>query len=243
MRLLNDFLRPIRYYTDTTMDLLFPSCCAGCRNPLVNHEKWLCTVCLYSLPETRMHMDSQNEALRLVGGQIPARYVLCYLYFNEASIVQQIVHHFKYLGMKELGQFLGQRYAETLLKDQHPIREADVLIPVPIQASRLRKRGYNQSLYFANGLGEKLKLEVWPEAMRKVKNARSQVGKGRMGRFENLERNVVVNPEYSTILAGKHVVIVDDVLTTGATVIGCAQELEKAGAAHISIVALARKRN
>lgn len=243
MRIINTLLDPIRYYTDTTMDLLFPSCCAGCLHPLVNNERWLCTVCLYSLPETGMHKDPKNEALRLVGGQIPVTFVLCYLYFNEASLVQQMVHHFKYLGMKDIGRFLGQRYAETLLKDNHPIRDTDFLIPVPIQASRLRKRGYNQSQFFADGLGEKLGLEVIPLALTKVKNAKSQVGKGRLGRFDNLEGNIVVEPDYSSRIKGKHVVIVDDVLTTGATLISCSQELVKAGASQISMVTLARKRN
>lgn len=236
-------LHSIKYYIDTSMDLLFPSCCAGCRQPLVNNEKWLCTPCLYALPETRMHKDPQNEALRLIGGQIPVTFVLCYLFFTESSPVQQIVHHFKYLGMKEIGRFLGQRYAESLLNDDHPIRNADFLIPVPIQAKRLRKRGYNQSQIFADGLGDTLNLEVLPHALTKIRNVRSQVGKGRLARFDNLEKNIIMDPKYKLKVKGKHVVIVDDVLTTGATLIGCAQEFVKAGVSQISMVTLARKRN
>lgn len=224
------------------LDLFFPLCCAGCEEPLVAGEQLLCTTCWYHLPETNFHKDLANEAWRLMGGQIPIDTVACYLFFEEKSLVERIIHHFKYLGMPELGQVLGARYGRLLKASNHPVTAADVLIPIPMQRKKFRKRGYNQSAQFALGLAKQLRLGIQDDALLKIGDANTQVGKGRLDRFENLTGKVL--PAARTApLNGKHVVLVDDVLTTGATIVSAAEALLSLGVEKISVITLARKRN
>lgn len=224
------------------IDLFFPCCCAGCVRPLVEGERYLCALCLYHLPETNYHLDHHNEAALSLGGQFPLGFIVSYLLFEDRSAVQQIIHHFKYLGMHGLGRYLGEKYGKILRDSGHYICQADLLIPVPMQRKRLRKRGYNQSVIFAEGLAEELLLPVMPTALIKVKNTITQVGMARRERYENLAGGFKLNVD-EELIAGKHVVLVDDVLTSGATIVSCAEALLAAGVAKISVVTLARKRN
>ena len=224
------------------IDLFFPCCCVGCARPMVEGERYVCAACLFHLPETNYHLDDRNEAALSLGGQFPLGFIVCFLLFEDRSVVQQIIHHFKYLGMHGLGRNFGVKYGKILRDSAHQVCEADFLIPVPMQPNKLRRRGYNQSLIFAQGLAEELLLPVLPTGLIKIKNTTTQVGMARKKRFENLAGVFKTNVEEES-LVGKHVVLVDDVLTSGATIIRCSEALVAAGVARISVVTLARKRN
>lgn len=230
----------LRHHLRSLLDLFFPVCCAGCDRPLVLGEELICTHCRYHLPMTGFHTDPDNEGVRLLGGQVPLTFVLSYLYFDDGSRVQQMVHHFKYLGMQELGRKFGEEYGRLLRDSGHGITGADLIVPVPIQAARLRKRGYNQSQVFAEGLAAALDIPIRPEVLSKNPRIRTQVGKGRAARFENLAGAVTVSGKCAEI-QGKHILLVDDVLTTGATIAACAGALLGAGAGCVGVVTLARK--
>lgn len=231
-----------RICLDRLLDLFFPRCCAGCDDPLVDGEHLLCVACWYRLPETNFHKDLTNEAWRLMGGQIPLDSVSCYLFFEEKSLVERIVHHFKYLGMPELGHMLGARYGHILKACAHPVTQADVLIPIPMQRNKYKKRGYNQSTQFALGLAEQFDMRIQDDLLVKKGGSHTQVGKGRLDRFENLTGKVLPALNKPS-LQDQHAVLVDDVLTTGATIVSAAEALLELGVKKISVITLARKKN
>jgi len=230
----------IKHQLDYFLDLFFPVCCAGCDRPLVRGEKWICSFCRYSLPLTDFHKDPQNEGVRLLGGQVPLETVLSYLYFEDDSSVQQMVHHFKYLGLWELGKSFGREYGTLLKMYDHKCLSADLIVPVPIQLAKLRRRGYNQSAIFGEGLAEAMNIPIEPHALIKDPKIKTQVGKGRVERFENLSNAILPN-ESKPVIEGKYILLVDDVLTSGATIVASANALLQGGATKIGVVTLARK--
>ncbi len=230
----------LRYHLNNFLDLFFPVCCAGCDRPLVLGEQLICTHCRYHLPVTGFHTDPDNEGVRLLGGQVPLVSVLSYLYFDDESRVQQMIHHFKYLGLQELGRKFGEEYGQLLRDSGHESTHANLIVPVPIQAAKLRKRGYNQSQVFAEGIAAILNIPICPDVLSKSPRIKTQVGKGRLARFENLAGAITAN-EKSAEIQDKHILLADDVLTTGATIVACANALLDAGAGRVSVVTLARK--
>lgn len=222
--------------------LFYPVCCAGCDRPLYLGEKLLCTSCRYHLPLTDFHLDPFNEGVQLLGGQFPLDFVLCYLRFEERSRVQNMVHNFKYMGAKELGYELGKAYGALLCAVEHSCMNSDILLPIPLQNKKLKKRGYNQAEVFASGIAEATKIPLRTDLLIKNPKVQTQVGKGRSERFENLEKAY----EYigaADDLKNQSVILVDDVLTSGATITACAQVVLEAGAKSIGVITLARKRN
>lgn len=221
------------------LDLFFPECCAGCERPLVLREKWICSHCRYFLPVTDFHKDPNNEGVRLMGGLVRLETVLSYLYFEDESRVQHMVHHFKYLGLGGLGKSFGREYGQMLKNAGHACLNADLIVPVPIQAAKMRKRGYNQSQLFAEGLSEVMEIPILPHVLKKNPGVKTQVGKGRLQRFENLAEAIVADENHK--VEGKYILLADDVLTSGATLVACASVLLEAGAGKVGVVTLARK--
>lgn len=229
----------IRSYLEDFLELFFPECCAGCGRTLIRKEDFICIYCRYALPQTNFHRVDDHEAARLFWGLVPFQFVLSYLYFKDMSSVQQIIHHFKFKNKPLLASYFGKEYGRKLIWKNHPVTQADVLIPVPMQPKKLRKRGYNQSEYFALGLAEILEIPLCSTALKRQNGSVSQIGKNRLDRFQNIGN--AIEPGYLDGLAGKHIVLVDDVLTTGATLAACAEVLLKADISMISVITFARK--
>ncbi|MFC3200200.1 ComF family protein [Parapedobacter deserti] len=227
----------VKQYLNDLVSLFFPQTCAGCDVPLAYGEQLICTACWFHLPYTYAHLDSENASARQFWGRVKLEAAASYLYFKEASRVQQIIYHFKYKSRPELGLILGERYGE-LLKESPPFNRADVIVPVPLHPAKLRKRGYNQSALFAEGLCRAMQIPVAALCLARVKATRSQTQVNRYARHENmLEAFEIRDPE---IIGGKHVLLADDVLTTGATIEACASVLLDAGAAKVSAVTIAK---
>lgn len=215
--------------------MLYPELCVGCSRPLFEHEALICTPCWYNLPETNFHKDPSNMAARQLWGRVKLENVTAYLYFIKASAVQSILHHLKYLAKPEIGELLGAKYG-AMLKDS-VFSEATVVIPVPLHSKKLKKRGYNQSVHFAYGLTKELKLPIFTDCLMRSNVGDSQTSKKRFERYENMkEVFYVINPER---LINQHVLLVDDVLTTGATIEACANVLLEVPGVKISVVTLA----
>lgn len=240
-RVQKSFLQVEKWLIDFS-HLLYPVCCAGCDRPLYLGEHLLCTSCRYHLPITDFHLDPINEGVQLLGGQFPLDFVLCYLRFEEASRVQNMVHNFKYRGGQELGFGLGKAYGELLCAVEHACLRSDILLPIPMQVKKLKKRGYNQAEVFANGISEATKIPLRNDLLSKSPKVQTQVGKSRAARFENLEKAYEYVGEADE-LKNQSVILVDDVLTSGATIAACAQVVLEAGAKSIGVITLARKRN
>ncbi|HEX2935521.1 MAG TPA: ComF family protein [Bacteroidales bacterium] len=226
-------------FSDLAYDLwslFYPRICPACDNPLVRNEEFLCTTCLMDLPRTHFHKDPENEVAQMFWGRIKVENASAYLYFQKKSKVQHLLHKLKYKGDKEIGRFLG-RMAGNELKET-PFGQIDMIISLPLHPKKQKIRGYNQSEMIALGLGEAMGKKIETNVLiRKFANT-TQTRKHRYERWLNVEEVFeVVN--YDKI-ANKHVLLVDDVVTTGATLEASAGELLKAGNTKVSIVTLAK---
>lgn len=231
----------IRDYFDSLLGLIFPTGCPGCERVLAEGEYMICTYCRFGLPYTNFHQHSGHEAAQLFWGITPVEFVLSYLHFRSESKVQQIIHHMKYKNMPGLARYFGKEYGTLLIDHNHPITEADALIPVPMQKQKETKRGYNQSEMFALGLSDIWHIPVVSTVLKRKSSNQSQIGKGRLERFLNTGEAFDLVGLQET-LTNARVVLVDDVLTTGATLSACAEALYKGGVSQVSVLTMARKR-
>jgi len=223
------------YWADF-VSLLFPELCQACGESLVAGEDLLCLDCRYNLPFTDFHLKPDNMVAQQFWGKInlEGAYAMCY--FAKGGKIQNLMHNFKYKGVQKIGNLLGNIAGEQLLKS--PVfKTADVIIPVPLHKSRLRKRGYNQSMCFAEGLSEKMGIPVDENNLVRLRATETQTHRSRFSRFENMQEVFsLINPE---ALRNKHVLLVDDIVTTGSTMEACGTELLKAEGSKLSIATIA----
>ncbi|KRD11577.1 amidophosphoribosyltransferase [Flavobacterium sp. Root901] len=218
------------------IDLFFPKVCSGCRSVLMTNETVLCTNCRHELPLTQYYLDSNNQAVKKFYGKIETEHVSAFVYFNKKGIVQELIHNLKYKGHEEIGTVLGNWYVEDLkeLKLKTPF---DAVIPVPLHPRKFRERGYNQVTTFGKALAEGLKIPYNDSILYRKKYSKTQSKKNLLGRSENIED--IFDSVFTEESSNKHFLIVDDVLTTGATLEACSRALLKIPGAKISIVCMA----
>lgn len=230
-------MRLIRYLKNF-VSLLYPELCAGCGRPLYEHELFICTYCWYHLPLTNFHLDPNNAAARQLWGRAKLERVASMLYFIENTSVQHILHHLKYYSKPGLGEVLGARYGEML--NSSDFSHADILMPVPLHPRKLRQRGYNQSTQLAKGIHKTMGIPLVTDNLVRHSHAASQTTKRRYERYENM-RTIFEIKDHSA-LVGKHILLVDDVLTTGATIEACANKLLEIPDTRVSALTLAYTR-
>jgi ComF family protein len=229
----------IRSAFENMLYLFYPTLCAGCQIMLYGEEKGLCSTCRLQLP----HLNTQEEQALLLnkfGGSAPVDHVHAYAYFSKKSIVQKLIHQMKYRGKKELGFQLGRWCGLEIAALNGPHMQADMLIPVPIHRVRRMQRGYNQSEWISDGLSQSMGIVSRTDVLERTKFISSQTRKNRTERWANVASVFSVTRPDSVL--GKHVIIVDDVLTTGATLDSCIIELRKAGAKTVGVIAIAATR-
>lgn len=225
----------IRYVRDF-INLLFPYVCSACKRELFEGEKSICTSCLYDLPFTDFHLYADHAAARLFWGRVQCNGVMAMLYFRKGNSVQQIIHSLKYKGQTELGFVLGKMLGERL-KLAAGYQEADLIIPVPLHPKKQRSRGYNQSQCIAEGISAVLHIPVNTTQLLRNRYTVTQTRRTRFSRFENMKSVfIVAEPE---VLAGKHILLVDDVITTGSTLESCSEVLLNCRISKLSICAIA----
>lgn len=223
------------------MNLLFPTLCLGCKESLGANEIILCTRCRINLPETNQHRESNNlHVLNKFAGRVPIRFLASYLYFTKGGIAQKLIHGFKYKGQKEAAKEVARWYGHQLKSESNWIQEIDVLIGVPLHESRFRQRGYNQADWIAAGFSEAFNIPLRTDVLVRNRFEKSQTRKNRMERWKNV--NSVFGIQNAEVVTGKNVVLVDDVLTTGATLEACAIELLQAGCKSVGVLTLAATR-
>jgi len=223
------------YLTDF-VNLLFPRLCQACNANLLGTEDLICTDCLFNLPYTNFHTQPDNIVARQFWGKLKLEQAYALLYFEKGGKVQHLMHQFKYKNMPQIGNKLGHIAGEQLLQNQLTTT-VDYIIPVPLHKSRLRERGYNQSANFAMGLAPKLKAIVEEHNLVRVVKTATQTHKSRFARYENMQQVFAVKQPQR--LEGKHVLLVDDIVTTGSTLEACAQELLKVPDLQLSIATMA----
>lgn len=225
LSLLEDFLH-----------LIYPRTCEACGNSLYRHEEIICSHCLIHLPKTFYHNDPKNPLFHLFWGKIPIEMVSSFYFYNKGNKVQQLIHHLKYKKRHEIGIYLGKRYGAYLKKSAY-FKSIEVIIPVPLHQQKLKKRGYNQAEKFAQGLSESIGIPMDTTSFIRKSATETQTRKSKEERWENVKNKFkVVYPEE---IKNKHILLVDDVITTGSTLEACAQILLQESGVKISMASIA----
>jgi ComF family protein len=220
------------------ISLIFPENCLSCNRSLYKKEDNICIHCLYHLPKTFYHLELENELERRFWGRVNIYRAGAFLHFTKGSSVQRIIFKIKYHGKKEGAGFLGRQYGESLQRSGWD-SFIDIVIPVPMHQSKLKKRGYNPSAIFSEGLSDSLKREMKQDVLIRTEKAVSQTGKSRFDRWENVKKIYNLTEYGKNIIEGKNILLTDDVITTGATVEACASRLLENGAKSVSVAAIA----
>ena len=225
-----------RQWTNDLIGLLFPNLCNACGVPLFHSEDTICTKCLYDLPFTDYHLHAENRVAKQLWGRLPLNAAMAMLYFRKGAKVQNLIHNLKYNNKTDVGVVLGQQLGERL-KISPLYESVDLIIPVPLHRKKFRKRGYNQSTYIAQGISEKMEIPFGETQLIRRVETDSQTKKNRYNRYENMKS--VFSVVRAEEILNKHILLVDDVVTTGATLEACANILLENGASKVSIAALA----
>ena len=218
------------------LQLFFPPVCAGCKTVLVANENVICTKCRHEIPLTQHHLNSENEAIKKFYGRIPVEHVSALVYFHKKGIVQELIHCLKYRGQEDIGTVLGEWYAEELISSQL-LQTVDTIIPVPLHPKKLRERGYNQVTEFGNALAKSLQIPVNTSILFRQVYSKTQSQKNRLSRTEGID--TIFDVSFDEKDHNKHFLLIDDVITTGATLEVCAKALLKIPGTKISIVCMA----
>ncbi len=218
------------------MHFFYPHNCIGCGSDILNSENFLCIECINNLPHTEFALHANNPVEKIFWGRIAITAGMSEFYFTKASIIQNLIHEFKYRGNRKVGLYLGNILGKSLLNSNR-FRNLDVLIPLPLFFQKEYKRGYNQSAILCEGIQEIMNIPmITKNVIRKI-HTDTQTKKGRIERWENVEKSFsVLRPES---LQGKNILLVDDVITTGATLEACGSEILKIKDVRLSIATLA----
>lgn len=221
---------------DDFISLLFPRLCYGCGNDLMRNESLICTECYVTIPRTNYHTMADNPVSQLFWGRCLIERAAAFSYYNKGSRIRNLIHNMKYKGLKELGYELGRIYGTSLLGSDF-LEGIDVLIPVPLHLSKKRIRGFNQSECIASGIGDTTGLTVDNQALARITGSATQTKRSRYDRWTNVEGIFTVTDP--SLIRGKHILLIDDVITTGATIESCTGELLKVEGVKVSVAALA----
>lgn len=216
-------------------NVLFPETCLICENRLNKGEKFICSLCFQNLPFTEFHGKRGNVTERLFWYVLPIERANSYIYYNVGSEGRKPILWLKYFDLPEVGVFLGRIMARDLI-DSDFFDGIDMIIPLPLSKSRLKKRGYNQSRKLAEGVSQITGLPINDKVVVRVVDNPTQTKLTHKQRIDNVEGIFrLMNPDE---VAGKHVLLIDDVVTTNATLTSCGKEILKAGNVRISILTL-----
>jgi competence protein ComFC len=216
--------------------LIYPRNCLACKNLLYKHEEFICNYCYVNLPRSNFHLQTNSELSKVFYGRVPVDAAGSFYVFEKSGRVQQLLHHIKYKGNKALAKQLGSWYALSI-KEATPFSTSDVIIPVPLHPKKLKQRGFNQSEEFAKGLSETWNIPVVSNNLIRTDFTSTQTRKRKFDRWENVKDKFLLNDPLS--LKNKSVVLVDDVITTGATIDACYQAMNKTEGLKLNVLSLA----
>ena len=228
-------MRLIGQIKNSFLHLVFPQVCEGCGSDVVDDHDLLCLKCLGSLPITGFQFHSSNVVEKMFWGRLPIREASAQYYFTKESMMQHLMHQIKYKGNKELGVYLGNLMG-VALQQTNRFSNIDALIPLPLFPSKEKKRGYNQAALLCYGISEIIGKPVWENVVIRTIHTETQTRKNRVARWKNIEGKFQLNDAGK--LKDKHVLLVDDVITTGASLEACGREILKSGEVGLSICTL-----
>ncbi len=224
------------HWVDDLLHLLYPHHCTGCGSDLLSRDALLCAYCIKELPLTGFAYHENNPIEKIFTGRIPIKAAHSEFYFSKGQLVQHLIHQLKYKGNQSIGLYLGERMGETLLASNR-FKNIDAIVPLPMFAHKEFKRGYNQATIIARGLGETLQSTLYPQAVVRSRLTETQTRKHRTERWQNVEGSFLI-PD-PTVLSGKNILLVDDVITTGASIEACASAILAVPGTTLFITSLA----
>jgi ComF family protein len=224
-----------QHFKDFTR-LIFPNNCAGCGNELFASTSLLCWQCINELPKTGFEKHIHNPTSSIFYGRLPLQFAFSWLFYNKGSLAQHLIHQIKYKRNIKLGKFMGLQLGMAML-ETGLYNDVDVLIPLPLNKKKLAKRGYNQAMLLCQGMAEALQKPVEDVAVFRNRFTETQTKKSRLERISNVEQ--VFDLQDGHTLKNKHALLVDDVITTGATMESCGQILLQVPGLKLSMASLA----
>jgi len=216
--------------------IFYPDLCANCDNQLTKNENVICTFCRHDLPLTPFKNYQENKIIASFYGRVAIEKANSLLYYRKTGITKKLIHELKYKGNEDVGTFFGNWLGE-ILKENKEFANIDFIVPVPLHPNKLRQRGYNQVTKFGKQLSFHLKKPLIENILQRTSTAKTQTFKARFERFNNIDTKFHLND--TSIFANKHILLIDDVITTGATLESCAKELQKTTPIKISILTMA----
>jgi len=218
------------------VSLFYPRYCFACNEGLAKGEETICSRCMLELPRTHYHLNPENALFNRLHGRIPLKLAFAFFLFRKGGKVQHVLHSLKYHNHPQIGETLGEVYGEEL-QQVNLHQQFDMIIPVPLHASRKRKRGYNQSEMFAKGLSKSLTIPFSGDGLERTTKTETQTRKTKLKRWQNVSE--VFRVKEHDQIGNQNILLVDDVITTGATIEACAQVLLESGCSSISIASIA----
>lgn len=216
--------------------ILLPRLCFGCNVLLYRGEEHICTVCRNHLPLTEYNFNVENPVDRIFYGRINIIKASAFLFFTEKGIVKNLIHYLKYRNQEQIGSFLGNWYGQSI-RENNFLTGLDYVIPVPLHPAKLRKRGYNQVALFAKAIAEHLNAQYLDHILIKTANTKTQTKKTRLLRWQDKQELYVLTD--TEILRDRKVLLLDDVITTGATMEICATALSRVPGINLYLASMA----
>lgn len=221
---------------DDILSLLFPRLCYGCGNNLLRNENLICTECYILIPRTNYHLEANNPVEQLFWGRCKIEKAAAFSFYNRDSRIRRLIHNLKYKGISDIGFELGKIYGQALAKSGF-LEGIDLIVPVPLHPSKIRIRGFNQAEIISDGISDAARIPVDAKTLERAGLSETQTKRSRYERWINVD-GIFYNSD-SEAIAGKHILLVDDVITTGSTIESCANELLKSEGVRVSVAALA----
>lgn len=218
------------------LNLFFPKVCYACRNLLVDQETYICTDCRHNLPVTNYHFNNDDTVKKVLYGRVKLENATALLQFQKKGMVQHLLHGLKYKGYENIGVFLGKWLGEEL-KTIEAYGSIDAVVPVPLHKRKQRKRGYNQVEKFGLEIAKALDVEYIDTVLLKTTSTKTQVFKKRIARWNASKE--VFTMQNQALIEDKHILLIDDIITTGATIEACVNILLKAKNVKISLATMA----
>ena len=237
MRCLTLCMHLLFQYLQNFSELLYPKLCGGCGNHLYENEEVVCVYCRASLPLSGECDFENNASEKLFWGKVSITAAASFLFFQKKSSTQHLLHQLKYQQKENIGEWLGEQFAYSL-QSKGRFAAVEIIIPIPLHPSRIKFRGYNQCDAIARGMASVLQIPIVNGVLTRSVATQSQTKKNRFQRFENM--NSVFSLAQASAIKGKNILLLDDVLTTGATLISAAQVLQQAGSNKLFIGAIAK---
>ncbi|PXV62812.1 ComF family protein [Dysgonomonas alginatilytica] len=213
-------------------ELFFPRLCVCCGERLVNSEKFICLNCLYKLPKTNHLANPDNKLEVFFAGRFPFVRIASFAYFVKGGSIQKIIHEIKYKNNSRLAIYIGEICGKEIAKSNY-FDDVDFIVPIPLHRNRLKSRGYNQAMMLANGISSKINIPVNAENLIRIIDNPSQTKNSRFERWKNTEGIFGIKDKNQ--FKDKHILLIDDVVTTGSTLEACAKLIVSCPEARISI--------